>query len=139
MNRPEYQYFSPFAKISYYFSRYKIDFKEVQNSNSSELHIDFNAIIKDQNNLSIYLKKGCNLITSNLSNTVIHAEKETNVFIFNSFSGSIQSKSYVSLQKKSQIKANISCAQIEVCKALFNTKRNPSVEGKITLTKVQEE
>ena len=87
MNRPEYEFFNFFKKLNYFFSSNKIDFVLESLISDTEFVVKRNTIIKNQNNLNIFLKKGNNLIISNLSNSKIIAEEETNIFIYNSFTG----------------------------------------------------
>ena len=133
MKRPEYEFFSIYKKIEYFFSLEKINFKLISPIPGKEINIDHHAIIKNKSNLNIYLKRGNNLIISDLKNTKIKAEEQTNIFVFNSFSGVIDGRSNISLQKESKTNGNITCSTITISKPLFGNKSYCEMDGKLTL------
>jgi predicted acyltransferase (DUF342 family) len=133
MNRPEYEFFSFFKKIEYFFSFDKINFKLLTSVSKDEIDIDCNAIIKDKSNLNIKVKTGNSLIISNLTDTNIQAEKDVSLFIYNSFSGNINGKAHVSLQKNSKITGNITCYKIAVSNPLFGKSSSVEFDGELNL------
>ena len=135
MNRPEYEFFNFFKKLNYFFSPNKINFVLESLISDPEFVVKRNTIIKNQNNLNIFLKKGNNLIISNLSNSKIIAEEETNIFIYNSFSGEIESNSYVSLGLGSKIKGDIYCYSLTVDRPLFNKRKEVQFDGELKMEK----
>jgi cytoskeletal protein CcmA (bactofilin family) len=135
MSRPEYEFFSLYRKIDYFFNSNKIDFTLESTILDPEFVVKRHTIIKGQNNLNIFLKKGNNLIISNLSDSKITAEEDTNIFIYNNFTGTIDSDSLVSLGLGSKIKGNISCKKIMVSSPFFNKKNKPQFDGKLEMGK----
>lgn len=135
MNRPEYEFLSLYRKINYFFSPYKIDFVLESTILDPQFEVKQHTIIKEQNNLNVLLKKGNNLIISNISDSNITAEEDTFILIYNNFTGTIDSKSYVSLGLGSKIKGNISCNNFIVKKSLFNKKNRVQFDGKLEMGK----